>query len=225
LTRPWRIGTATGPAAHFLDPLPATERAIRINVIEDTAVILGSTQPESHVDAARAAAGGVAVLRRRSGGGAVLVGPGQLLWIDVVVPVDDPLWTPDVGRAFWWLGDVWVAALEAAGILGGLVWRGGLVRSPWSDRVCFAGLGSGEVVVGNAKVVGLSQRRTRAGAHFQCAVPISWDPAQLLAVMALGDDARSAAETDLAAAARGVGAGVSAGLLRAFLERLPKSDN
>ena len=102
-------------------------------------------------------------MRRRSGGGAVLVGPGQAVWIDVVVPAGDPLWADDVGRAGWWLGEVWAAALAAAGLPGGEVWRGAQVRSAWSDRVCFAGLGAGEVTVGGRKVVGISQRRTRAG--------------------------------------------------------------
>jgi lipoate-protein ligase A len=221
LTLPWRVETATGPARRLLEPPPSTERTIRVIIPEDTAVVLGSTQPESHIDAVRAAAAGWAVVRRRSGGGAVLVGPGRLLWVDVVIPTGDPLWHADVGHAFWWLGDVWVAALEAAGLAGSQVWRGGLVRSRWSDRVCFAGLGAGEVAVDGAKVVGLSQRRTRAGAHFQCAVLIAWNPTELLAVMSLDDEARFTAALELADVARGVGDDISSRLLPEFLDRLP----
>ena len=44
-----------------------------------------------------------------------------------------------------------------------------------SPVVCFAGLAAGEVTVGGAKVVGISQRRTRAGGRFQCSVPLQWN--------------------------------------------------
>jgi lipoate-protein ligase A len=222
LTAPWRVETATGPAARLLDAPPVTARTVRFLVPEDRAVVLGSTQPHSDIDAAGAAGAGVAVLRRRSGGGAVLVGPAELLWTDVFIPASDPLWTTDVGRAFWWLGDIWAHALAAAGIAGAEVWRGGLVRTRWSPRICFAGLGAGEVTVGGDKVVGLSQRRSRAGAHFQGAVLLSWNPAELLAVMALDDEHRAAAAAELAGAACGVGPEVAMRLAAAFTERLPE---
>jgi lipoate-protein ligase A len=102
------------------------------------------------------------------------------VWVDVCVPRDDPLWTDDVSRAGWWLGDAWVKALGA-----GEVHRGPMVRTPLSDRVCFAGLGPGEVTVGAAKLVGVSQRRTRVGAIFQCTVPLVWEPAPLEEVFGL----------------------------------------
>jgi lipoate-protein ligase A len=188
---------------------------------EDRAVVLGSTEPVSHIDPARAAAAATSILRRRSGGGAVLVGPGLALWADVVIPVPDPLWHVDVGRAFWWLGEVWVAALADAGLPGAEVWRGGLVRTPWSDRVCFAGLGAGEVTVRGAKVVGMAQRRSRAGAHFQCAVPVAWRPSELLALMDLDDETRERGEKELGAVAVAIGADVARRLGPAFRERLP----
>ena len=140
----------------------------------------------------------VAVVRgadRRTGGAAVLVAPGDPVWVDVVVPRGDPLWHDDVGRAFWWLGDVWAAAV------GGVVHRGPMVRTQWSDAVCFAGLGPGEVTIDGRKVVGLSQRRTREGAMFQCAVHRVWDPRPL--VEALGLPAQ--AVDDLLDVAVGVG--------------------
>lgn len=202
-------------------PPSAGHRGVRVLQAEDRAVVLGSTQPESHVDRARLADAATAVLRRRSGGGAVLVGPGLVVWTDVVIGAGDALWTADVGRAFWWLGDLWAAALAAAGLPGAEAWHGGLLRSRWSDRVCFAGLGSGEVTVDGVKVVGLAQHRSREGAHFQCAVPVTWDPSDLLALLALDDDTRSHAVSELAGAARGVGADVAARLVPAFLDRLP----
>jgi lipoate-protein ligase A len=162
----------------------------------------------------------VEVARRRSGGGAVLVEPGRVVWADVVVPAGDALWQPDVGRATWWLGDAWAAALVTLGLSGAAVHRGGLVRSRWSSAVCFAGLGPGEVTVGGRKAVGIAQRRTREGALFQCAVPLAWDPAPLLAVLALSPADREAAAIDLAGAVLSV-ARPEAAVESAFLAALP----
>jgi hypothetical protein len=51
------------------------------------------------------------------------------------------------------------------------------------------------VFLGGAKVVGLAQRRTRAGARFQCAVPTRWDPAPLVdALVPASDQGRALAE-------------------------------
>src|SRR5262245_17418784 len=95
------------------------------------ALVLGSGQPDSDVDAGAVAAAGVEIVRRRSGGGAVLVAPGGLLWVDLVVPAGDPLWQADVGRAAWWVGASWAAALESAVRARPDVWRGAMRRSPW----------------------------------------------------------------------------------------------
>lgn len=165
---------------------------MRVFEVDRPALVLGSTQPEAVVDAARAAATGIDVVRRPTGGGAVLVRPGELLWVDVWVPAGDRLWEDDVGRSSHWLGQAWVDALSGAGFDG--AWHDGpLVRSRWSDLVCFAGLGPGEVTVGGRKVVGISQRRTREGARFQCAALLEWDPGALLDLLALGDEDRAGA--------------------------------
>jgi lipoate-protein ligase A len=172
------------------------------------------------VDTAACERAGVAVVRRRSGGGAVLVVPGDLLWVDVVIPAGDPLWEADVGRAFLWLGEAWAAALAELGVPGS-VHRGGLEATAWSSLVCFGGVGPGEVLfTSGAKLVGLSQRRTRDGARFQCAALGRWDPAALLALLALAPDDRARAEADLAGAAAGVGTDLEA-LLEALLAHLP----
>ncbi len=183
--------------------------------VTDTAVVLGSTQsPEAVLP-------GQPALRRRSGGGAVLVEPGGLVWVDVLVPAGDPLWAPDVGRAFAWLGRTWAQALGDVGVRDARVHDGPLVTTPWSRLVCFAGLGPGEVTVGGAKVVGLCQRRTRAGALFQCAALLDWRPERLLDRLALPADQRDRAATDLAGAARPLAGVVPDTLVRAFLARLP----
>lgn len=178
------------------------------------AVVLGSTQGDSVLDPSTQ----LDVARRRSGGGAVLVVPGEVVWADVVVPAGDPLWDTDVGRATWWLGEVWAAAL---GLAGAVVHRGGLVRTTWSTLVCFAGLGPGEVSVDGRKVVGLSQRRTRDGALFQCAVPLTWDPARLLGALALPPPDRVTAAGDLAGAVLPLTDRPPEDVEAAFLRHLP----
>lgn len=184
------------------------------------AVVLGSTQGYGVVVPGAA---GLDVARRRSGGGAVLVEPGRVVWADVVVPAGDELWLADVGRAAWWLGDVWAAALVALGLVGApvAVHRAGLVRAPWSSLVCFAGLGPGEVTVGGRKAVGISQRRTRDGALFQCAVPLAWDPSPLLAALSLAPAERDAARVDLSEAVLALAGRSAAEVEAAFLASLP----
>ena len=91
-----------------------------------------------------------------------------------------------------------------------------LGRSPWSDVVCFAGLGPGEVRnQAGAKVVGMSQRRTREAARFQCAALARWDPKALVDLLA--GDLDGAELTEVAA---GVGVDLEE-LLGAFLRHLP----
>jgi lipoate-protein ligase A len=172
--------------------------------VQRAAVALGSAEPLEHVDRARADAAGVEVVRRRSGGGAVLLEPGAVAWVDLVVPRGDPLWDDDVNRAVWWVGEAWVAALESLGVEGS-VHRGGLDRAPWSERVCFAGLGAGEVTVGGRKVVGVSQRRTRAAARFQCAALLRWEPRRLVDLLAVDAGERAACLAAVAGRAVGVG--------------------
>jgi lipoate-protein ligase A len=183
--------------------------------VNEAALVLGSTQPWSD---ARAGSG-LAVVRRHSGGGAVLVEPDGVAWVDVFVPAGDPLWSNDVGQAFWWLGDVWAAALGSLGVDGLSVHRGGLITTQWSRQVCFAGLGAGEVVDGaGAKVVGMAQRRTRAGALFQCAVPLRWDVERLVAALEIPE----AAGRDLLHVARPLPPGVTAGdVTMALLAHFP----
>ncbi|HEX2192237.1 MAG TPA: hypothetical protein VHH09_03510 [Acidimicrobiales bacterium] len=194
----WR-GTAAEAHGEAWPPDPVL--SVRVVEVTGRAVVLGSTQRDDVVDAGAAAAAGLDVVRRRSGGGAVLVGPGELVWVDAFVPSGDPLWAADVGHAAHWLGSAWVGALAACGVEAS--WHGGgLVAAPWSRLVCFAGLGPGEVCVGRAKVVGVSQRRTREGALFSSAALLRWDPAALLAVLALDPIERERAADGLSGAAR-----------------------
>ena len=150
----------------------------------------------------------------------MLVEPGALVWVDVLLPAGDGLWDADVGRAFAWLGRAWAGALADAGLSGAEVYDGPLLTTPWSSRVCFAGLGPGEVTVRGAKVVGICQRRTRAGALFQCAALLAWEPSRLLDVLALGADERRRGPAQLAGAARALDVDPEA-LVEVLLARLP----
>ncbi len=210
----WATGRLTGPPAelHGRDLPPAMTR--RVDVLEPTtpAIVLGSTQRAEGIDGR-----GVDVVRRRSGGGAVFVAPGDPLWVDVDLPAGDRLWDDDVGASFLWLGEVWAEVLVDLG-LPAEVHRGAFQPGPWGATVCFAGRGPGEVFVDGAKVVGLAQRRTRAGARFQCAVPARWDPGALIEALVPPDE-QPAARDELAGVARGVDADPEA-LVQALLAHL-----
>lgn len=209
--------------------LVAPARSIRVLEAAAPAVVVGSTQGTGVVDWAAARRDSVEVVRRRSGGAAVLVGPGRALWVDVTLPAGDRLWDPDVGRAGWWLGSCWKAALGDVGVSDAEVWPGPMVRTRWSPLVCFAGLGPGEITVAGQKLVGVSQRRTRLGVLFQCAVPLSgdgptrllarWDPRPLLDLLVLDAERRQQAVEDLADAAAVLRPSVAPTLAAALVER------
>ena len=162
--------------------LPA-ERSVWNVDITTPAIVLGSRQTEAELNLDACVNEHVEIVRRRSGGGMVFLSPGKQMWLDVVIPKDDRLWIDDVGRAAWWLGDVWLAAIESlatARKIHAHVHRQDLVRGNYGDRVCFSGAGPGEVMMLNdagnpAKIVGISQRRTRDLARFQCTMYLQWE--------------------------------------------------
>ncbi len=202
----WRIEHRLGSPG-FLHGLPLPEplrRSVWVMGATSGAVALGSAQRRDAADPARASAAGLEVVRRHSGGGAVLLEPGAMRWIDVLVPAGDPFWDDDIGRSFVWLGEAWADALALVGV-DAEVHTGAPVRTEWSSQVCFSGLGTGEVTIGGRKAVGFSQRRTRAGARFQCLVLAEWDPRPLLSVLDLAPAQRDRAAVELADVATGVG--------------------
>jgi lipoate-protein ligase A len=142
--------------------------------VDSPALVLGSTQADDVVDPRAATELGFAVARRRSGGGAVVLVPGESLWVDVIVPAGDALWDDDVGRSFLWLGHCWADALRTVGLDRVDVHQGVSCQTTVGRLVCFGGLGSGEVTIDGDKAVGLSQRRTRDAARFQCVVHAHW---------------------------------------------------
>jgi lipoate-protein ligase A len=173
----WHVERRHGSAEalHHLEP-PA-RRTVWELVVDAPALVLGSAQDAATVDVEAAHRRGVAVTRRRSGGGAVLLVPGEHVWIDLVVPAGDPLWVDDVEAATWWLGAAWVEALAAAGVdRERMAPHGrGVTDRGLGSVVCFAATGPGEVLVDGRKLVGISQRRTRDAARFQCVVHRHFD--------------------------------------------------
>jgi lipoate---protein ligase len=170
-TDPFAEGGPDAPSVWLCDPT-------------SPAVAIGSRQSPELFDAAACEVRGVVVVRRRSGGGAVLVVPGEVVWIDLVVP--SGLSPDDVRASMVWAGAVWEDALRTLGASGRGLARhtGGMVDTAWSALVCFAGVGPGEIVVAGRKLVGLSQRRTRRGVRVQGLVhrrPIVADLRELIA--------------------------------------------
>ncbi|MDQ3305373.1 MAG: hypothetical protein M3535_05230 [Actinomycetota bacterium] len=198
----WEVGEAAAFHARSLSE-PAV-RAVSVIEVARPALVLGSTQPATDVAAPALEAAGVALVRRRSGGGAVLLVPGGSLWVDVVLPRGDIVWDDDVGRAAHWLGQAWRAALADLGVDGAEVHTGGLVTSRWSSLVCFAGVGPGEVCAGGRKAVGISQRRSRSGARFQCLLLRRWDPVPLLGLLTLDPVDQQRGGVELAGVAVGL---------------------
>ncbi len=193
--RDWTIERRTAPPAwlHGLGVGSPPRRLLRWCHADRPALVLGSAEPDDHVDRPAAAALGLDVVRRPSGGSSVVVGPGRVAWLDVVLPAGDPHWQGDVGVAPLWIGRAWAAAIGALGAGPLTVHAGPMEHSPWSGYVCFAGVAPGEVRAAGAKVVGLSQRRTREAALFQCGVLLRWDPREAVAALAVDRDAAAGA--------------------------------
>jgi lipoate-protein ligase A len=165
-------------------------RTAFVRTVERPTLVLGSTQDVGVVDTQALARRRVELVRRRSGGGAVLLEPDRAVWVDTWVPRADPLWSDDVARSGAWVGAWWA---ESLGVPGLQVHDGRPVESRWSDRICFAGLGAGEVVHHGRKVVGVAQWRSSAGAliHSLAYLEIGWE--RLTELLDLGSDRAPAA--------------------------------
>lgn len=181
----WLVRDSVGDAAEFHAGDPQPERSATFHMVATRTLALGSAQRDSDVDDRVATALGVSVVRRRSGGGAVLLIPGEFIWLDLVISASDSLWSDDVGQAMDWVGALWQRALSEIGVATDVNTVGSVGDDPqWSRQVCFAGVGRGEVVQGKRKVAGVSQRRTRAAARFQSLCHLRWRPELVAALVA-----------------------------------------
>lgn len=161
-------------------PLDGAVHIWWFETIQD-ALVLGSMQDFDLVDHEECRRANVEVVRRRSGGGLVFLSPSGTLWLDVVIPREHPVWDGDVTTSTGWLGEVWIEALASTGLEGLVQHSGRWERSALSELICFAGRGPGEIFLASGeKIVGISQRRTRDHARFQCAVSLRWEPERFL---------------------------------------------
>lgn len=181
----WRVIRAVGDAGvvHATDPEPV--RSATFQSVDRPTYVFGSTQPDSSVEARVAQSLGIHRVRRRSGGAGVLLMPGEFVWLDLVIPSDDPLWSDDVADAMRWAGGLWQRALDRLGVATERH-EGSLVTTQWSAAVCFTGRGAGELLMpeSSAKVVGISQRRTRHWARVQTMCHLRWRPELMAALTA-----------------------------------------
>ncbi len=182
LVHDWLVHDSVGDAATFHSADAQPVRSATFHMVATSTLVLGSAQRDTDVDRRVADALGIAVVKRRSGGGAVLLLPDEFVWLDLVIPADDQLWDNDIGQAMVWVGELWQRALGELGIATDVNNSSG--STPWSRQVCFAGVGRGEVIDGGRKLVGVSQRRTRAAARFQSLCHLRWRPELVAALVA-----------------------------------------
>ena len=210
----WQIRHSSGDAGTFHSrELPVDQRIATFFAVESPTLVLGSSQRAESVDVDFATRSGIDIVRRRSGGGGVLLWPGEFIWLDLEIPAGDELWSDDVGRSMWWVGDLWREALSDLEP-SAAVHHGRLVQTRWSADICFAGAGPGEVLVADAKLVGVSQRRTRRAARFQTMIHLRWRPDPVASLVVDGpsaDELASLVRTS-AASVEDVTARLAAGL-------------
>ncbi len=182
----WSVVRRRSTAAEF-HALPIPEPAVPeiwIHEITAPALVLGSTQRGDGIaDVAACERAGFEIVRRRSGGGAVLLVPGEVVWIDVLLPAGHRGWADDVHKPMVWLGRTLSRAFDDAGRPGTEVHDGAMVSTDHSRLICFDGVGPGELMLDGAKLVGISQRRTRSAARLQCCWYTSYDPAALTTLL------------------------------------------
>ena len=168
----------------LLAGLPTSDRpAIRWSTLNHPALLLGSSQRPSEADFEACRAAGVTVHKRRSGGGAVFADEG-LLWLDVALPAGHPLLLNDITASYRWFGEVWARALRTLGISAAVVSPPdarplNAALDPRVQCACYGGVSSYEVLVGDSKIVGLSQVRRRPGGVLQSGLYRHWQPARI----------------------------------------------
>jgi lipoate---protein ligase len=176
--------------------------ALVVHAVSPAAITVGRARVTT-VDTAAAAREGLEVVTRPSGGGPVLWDD-DLIAIDIVLPAGHPLLPADVIAGYRWVGEAVADALRALGIPGPRALPPHEARAwPRGDAadLCFGGLSPWEVVVGERKVLGLSQVRRQAGGIIQVGVPLRLDAARI--ARAVG--AAPGADRDLATRTAGIG--------------------
>ena len=161
-------------------PMPTDGDSAELWVMRPTgiAVAMGSSQRPELFDQQRLRADQVDLAPRRSGGGAVLIDPQSVVWIDVLAPRSSSLWSAELGENFLIVGRIWQRALAGLGIEAEVCTESP-VRTEAATLACWAGSGWGELLIGNVKIVGLSQRRTRWGSRVQAMAVVDGSSARV----------------------------------------------
>ncbi|MFB0901504.1 MAG: hypothetical protein QMB08_05355 [Acidimicrobiales bacterium] len=162
-------------------PMPTESESAELWVMRPTgcAVVMGSSQRPDRFDEERLRNENVALAPRRSGGGAVFIDPASTVWIDVLAPRSSQLWSSDLAENFLVVGRLWHKALRSVGIETELCGESP-ARTDAAALACWAGSGWGELLVGPAKIVGLSQRRTRWGSRVQTMAVVDGSSARVV---------------------------------------------
>ena len=149
-------------------------------------IVLGSRQSADIVNESALMREGLEVVRRRSGGGAVLVDARQSVWVDIEVGVEDSRYRSEPMAMMEQVGEWWMNALRSLNCCPPDIWqfKGAMQCDAGGDVICFAGRAHGELMVGESKLVGLSQRRTRDGARVQGQIHFDDPTDVMLAVLA-----------------------------------------
>lgn len=193
-SKSWTIEYVNGNAQDLIQQsleIPSS-RVVRICKVQRPSVILGSTQKT--LDLQPCAYGfDIDIVTRRSGGGAVWVCPDNYVWIDIFLPRGDLLISNEISTSFFWLGTVLVQVLTKVGLKQVQMHKGRFVKTPWSSAICFSSKSPGEIFLGDKKVVGISQRRTREGVLFQVGIPLHLHLVELAKLFFASSEAEIAA--------------------------------
>ena len=162
-------------ALHSLENMDWGLPAVWVMAPTNSSLVLGSSQDDACIDYEYAEKIDIGIARRKTGGGAVFVDPQTLFWVDLFVPRSHRLWNDDIGAASIWMGKVWKGALGSLGVDARIHDRP-FVKDSLAELVCFGGRAQGELLIGRKKILGISQRRTKKGVRFQCALALGWRP-------------------------------------------------
>jgi lipoate-protein ligase A len=177
----WIVKKSKGSVADRHLTFPTFEsRQIIIHEIDKPTMVFGTAQKNMSLSEDIECE----YVSRKSGGGAVFLEPDEVLWVDFVIPREDPLWCNDIGQSSVWLGELWAGAMKEIGVQGTVHYEE-IRKNKLSSLICFAGLATGEVTVSGKKTIGISQRRTREGAWFQCAALFSWPAKEMVDLLQL----------------------------------------
>ena len=140
------------------------------------ALVLGSSQSKNLVSLKSAE---IDLIVRRSGGGIVHLHPGHFLWIDICIPKSDSLYEDDISKASIWVGELWQEVLLSFEVNTD-IYLGPYNKGLNDGLICFSSRAQGEVMMGEQKLVGISQRRSKLGICFQTLLLLDWQPEAML---------------------------------------------